>query len=190
MQETESLAAVNMLRAAINHKHEVAGLPSPSMDKRVSGIFRAFNRLHGGPREPVDPMPYEAVKKMITGLRQPIYGRDSLKAPLTLWRTVWRAVISFFTLSRFTRSSETRIDLRFNERRIISTKPRAISRRRFPSTNIDISNMVREYFGDDWATLPADDLAKRRSKLAVIIEATDREKEKSLKSVIFYTFFY
>ena len=74
MQETESLAAVNMLRAAINHKQEVAGLPSPSTDKRVSGIFRAFNRLHGAPREPVDPMPYEAVKKMIIGLRQPIYG--------------------------------------------------------------------------------------------------------------------
>ena len=43
--------------------------------------------------------------------------------------------------------------------------------------------MVREFFSEDWATLTPEEIAKRRSDLAVIIEATDGEKEKSLKSV-------
>ena len=46
--------------------------------------------------------------------------------------------------------------------------------------------MVKEYFNDEWATLTPAELAKLRNELAVVIEAVDQEKEKSLKSVIIF----
>jgi hypothetical protein len=101
MMETESLSAVNMLRAAIANRHHVACLPNPTEHLRVTNLFKAFNRIYGEPRDPVDPLTYEIICQMISHLRQPKHGRDAMLAPLVLWRTVWRAVINFFSLGRF-----------------------------------------------------------------------------------------
>ena len=116
MYETESLSAVEMLRAAIANKHEQARMPSPTLDPEVASLFKAYKRLHGAPREPVDPLPYDLICKMMDKLQSPEFGRDSLKAPLVLWRTVWRTVINFFTLGRFSDLEKlARADIEFRE---------------------------------------------------------------------------
>ena len=46
--------------------------------------------------------------------------------------------------------------------------------------------MVREFFDDKWVELKPEELEKRRMELAVIVEAIDSEKEKSIKSVSFF----
>ena len=43
--------------------------------------------------------------------------------------------------------------------------------------------MVKEFFTDTWVELTPAELEKRRADLAVIIEALDPSKEKSLKAV-------
>jgi hypothetical protein len=101
MFETESLSAVSMLRSAIANKHLSNCFPSPTEDLHVTNLFKAFPRLYGEPRSPVDPISLEIVQHMISELYRPEHGRDALLAPLVLWRTVWRTAINFFCLSRF-----------------------------------------------------------------------------------------
>lgn len=101
MMDTESISTVNLLRAAIANRHHVACLPNPTEHLRVSNLFKAFHRIYGEPRAPVDSLTYEIICQMISHLRQPKHGRDAMLASLVLWRTVWRTVINFFSLGRF-----------------------------------------------------------------------------------------
>jgi hypothetical protein len=47
------------------------------------------------------PFSPEILRQMIDKIYQPQHGRDGLRASPVLWRTVWRAVIEFYSLGRY-----------------------------------------------------------------------------------------
>ena len=101
MMEHESLSRVEMLRAAIAHRHRANCLPSPTEHFRIVNLFKAFNREYGSPRNPVDPIGYNIIQKVFDNIYQFRHGPDGQHASLVLWRTTWRIVINFFSLGRF-----------------------------------------------------------------------------------------
>ena len=114
MHDTESFSKVSMLSSAIANEHRRHLKPSPTTHECITQLFRGFKLANQRSRQPVLPLTEEIIKQMINQLYQPAHGRDGIRAPLVLWRTVWRATIQFHTLGRFSDLVRLcRSDLRF-----------------------------------------------------------------------------
>ena len=101
MDQTNSYSSVSMLAAAIANEHRIHLKPSPTGHECISKLFKGFKLASQTSRNPVQPLTDQIVRQMIDKLYHPTHGRDGLKAPLVLWRTVWRVVMEFYTLGRF-----------------------------------------------------------------------------------------
>ena len=116
MDQSNSYSAVSMLSAAIANEHRVHLKPSPTNHECISKLFRGFKLSNQNSRNPVQPLTDQILQQMIDRVYDPAHGRDGLKAPLVLWRTVWRAVLEFYTLGRFSDIVRLcRSDVRFGE---------------------------------------------------------------------------
>ena len=74
---------------------------SPTNHESISKLFRGFRLLHSQPRNPVLPLTDDIIRQLLDFLYQPEHGRDGLRASLVTWRTIWRLVIEYHTLGRF-----------------------------------------------------------------------------------------
>ena len=101
MKNSGSYSKVSMLSAAIANEHRRHLLPSPTAHECISQLFRGFKLCNLQSRQPVLPLTEEIIKQMIDRVYLPCHGRSGLKAPLVLWRTVWRALMEFHTLGRY-----------------------------------------------------------------------------------------
>ncbi len=90
-----------MLSAAIANEHRLHLKPSPTTHESISKLFRGFKLLHPQDRSPVLPVTEEIIHALFDHLYQGCHGRDGLRASLVTWRTVWRVVMEFHTLGRF-----------------------------------------------------------------------------------------
>jgi hypothetical protein len=100
-KETGSVSAAEMLSAAISYEHRKAFLPTPTQHPSHLFLMKAIKRKYSRERCPATPVTKELLGKMIRHLFQKEHGVDAKRAPLTLWRTIWRVAIEFHTLSRF-----------------------------------------------------------------------------------------
>ena len=103
MKKDCSLSKVTMLSAAIANEHRIRLKPSPTTHESISKLFRGFklSQPSGPCRTPKLPFTEEHIRQLIDKLREPAHGPDSIKASVVLWRTVWRVVIEYHTLGRF-----------------------------------------------------------------------------------------
>ena len=101
MDESKSLSKVVMLSAAIANEHRIRMKKSPTVHESISLLFRGFRLTHSKIREPMLPFSEDILHKMIDRVYLPAHGRNGLTAGLVLWRTVWRVVMEFYTLGRF-----------------------------------------------------------------------------------------
>ena len=103
MKNDRSLSKVTMLSAAIANEHRIRLKPSPTTHESISKLFRGFrlSQPSGLCRTPKLPFTEEQIRQLIDKLREPVHGPDSIKASAVLWRTVWRVVIEYHTLGRF-----------------------------------------------------------------------------------------
>ena len=90
-----------MLSAAIANEHRRNLKPSPTTHECISQLFRGFKLTNQHSRQPVLPLTEEIIKQMLNKLYLPTNGCDGIRAPLVLWRTIWRATMEFHTLGRF-----------------------------------------------------------------------------------------
>ena len=90
-----------MLSAAIANEHRIRLKASPTTHESISKLFRGFKMCHPQDRNPVLPVTEEIIQSLFDYLYQPCHGRDGLKASLVTWRTIWRVVMEFHTLGRF-----------------------------------------------------------------------------------------
>ena len=95
-----SYSKVVMLSSAIAHEHRFWMLPSPTLNEKISLLFRGFRNEPPQMRTPKSPITEDILSKMFH-LYRPVNGRDGLCASLVLWRTVWRVSIEYHTLCRF-----------------------------------------------------------------------------------------
>jgi hypothetical protein len=116
MDQTKSFSAVSMLSAAIANEHRIHLKPSPTSHECISKLFKGFKLATQTSRSPVQPLTDQIIRQMIDKVLHPSHGRDGLKAPLVLWRTVWRAMMEFHTLGRFSDIVRLqRIDVSFRD---------------------------------------------------------------------------
>jgi len=101
MSESGSISKVSMLSAAIANEHRIRMKISPTTHESISKLFRGFHLCHSKTRNPVLPITDDILRRLMNHLYQPAHGRDGLKASLVTWRTVWRIVIEYHTLGRF-----------------------------------------------------------------------------------------
>lgn len=101
MNQSKSLAKVSMLSAAISNEYRIRLKKSPTTHESISKLFRGFKLLHPPSRNPVLPLTDDVIRRLLDHLYQPSHGRDGLKASLVTWRTVWRLVMEYHTLGRF-----------------------------------------------------------------------------------------
>ena len=101
MEQSQSLSKVSMLSAAIANEHRIRMQPSPTNHESISKLFRGFKLCHTKARNPVSPITDDILRQILDYLYQPNHGRDGLKATLVIWRTVWRVVLEYHTLGRF-----------------------------------------------------------------------------------------
>ena len=114
MDQTNSYSSVSMLSAAIANEHRIHLKPSPTSHECISKLFKGFKMANQTSRHPVQPLTDQIVRQMMDKLYHPVHGRNGLKAPLVLWRTVWRVVMEFYTLGRFSDIIKLqRTDVRF-----------------------------------------------------------------------------
>ena len=103
MKTDQSLSKVTMLSAAIANEHRIRLRPSPTSHESISKLFRGFklSQPSGLCRTPKLPLTDEHIRRLIDKLREPAHGPDSITASVVLWRTLWRVVIEYHTLGRF-----------------------------------------------------------------------------------------
>ena len=101
MDQSKSLSKVTMLSAAIANQHRIHLKPSPTTHESITLLFRGFRLAHSKSRDPVMPLSLEIIQQMIGKLYQTQHSHDGLRASPVLWRTVWRAVIEFYSLGRY-----------------------------------------------------------------------------------------
>ena len=101
MDQSKSLAKVSMLSAAVANEHRIRMKNSPTNHESITKLFRGFKLCHSHPRSPVLPITTEIICCLLDYLYQPCHGRNGLKASLITWRTIWRLVLEFHTLGRF-----------------------------------------------------------------------------------------
>ena len=96
-----SLSKVSMLSAAIANEHRANLKTSPTSHESIAQLFRAFRLCPRNVRNPVLPLTDSLIKKLMDHLYLPKHGSDANSAPLILWRTVWRVVMEYHTLGRW-----------------------------------------------------------------------------------------
>ena len=99
--ETQSVSAVEKLLSAIAFEHRRLFLPSPTENAAIGLLLRGIRRRFTVERRPKKPLTHDLLQRMIDVLHRPEHGQDGLRAPLVLWRTIWRAFMEFYTLGRF-----------------------------------------------------------------------------------------
>jgi hypothetical protein len=100
-KETRSVSAAETLSAAISYEHRKSFLPTPTQHPSHLLLMKSIRRNYSRDRTPAAPVTKQLLHRMIDYLFQDVNGVGALRAPLTLWRTVWRLLIQFHTLSRF-----------------------------------------------------------------------------------------
>ena len=101
MDQSKSLSKVAMLSAAVANEYRIRMKISPTTHESISKLFRGFKLCHSQNRCPVLPITDDIICSLLEYLYQPCHGRDGLKASLVTWRTIWRVVLEFHTLGRF-----------------------------------------------------------------------------------------
>jgi hypothetical protein len=99
--ETGSVSAADKLAAAIAYEHRRRFLPSPTAHESFKMLMASIRRRHSGERTPAEPLTLDMLRKMIDYLLSAPHGRDGQLAEISLWRTVWRIMIEFYTLGRW-----------------------------------------------------------------------------------------
>jgi hypothetical protein len=100
-KETCSVSAAETLSAAISYEHRKAFLTTPTQHPSHILLMKSIRRKYSRERTPAAPVSKKLLHKMIDYLFQDSHGVGALRAPVSLWRTVWRLVVQFHTLSRF-----------------------------------------------------------------------------------------
>ena len=109
-----SLSKVSMLAAAIANEHRANLKNSPTSHESIAQLFRAFRLCPRNVRNPVQPFTDDLIRKMIDHLYSAKHGHQANSAPLNLWRTVWRIVMEYHTLGRWSDIGKlTRPNLQF-----------------------------------------------------------------------------
>ena len=93
---SQSVSMVEKLHAAVSHEHKLKFLPSPTEHPTIKLLMRSIRRKYTKPRNPVKPLELVHLRK----LNQHLASSDN-STNLSLWRTVWRMNISYYTLCRF-----------------------------------------------------------------------------------------
>ena len=106
--ETGSVSAADKLAAAIAFEHRRRFYPSPTSHESFKLLMSSIRRRHSGNRTPAEPLTLDMQRRMIDYLLSASHGRDGQLADVTLWRTVWRIVIEFYTLGRWSDVSRLR----------------------------------------------------------------------------------
>jgi len=63
--------------------------------------MKSIRKQFSAPRSPKLPLTKAMIHQFLDHLYQPTFGIDGQQAPLTLWRTIWRITIEYFTLGQF-----------------------------------------------------------------------------------------
>ena len=99
--ETASVSSVEKLLSAIAYEHRRRGLTSPTTHESIQLLMRGIKRELSSERKPMKPITHDILERLVDQLHLPEHGLEGLRAPLPLWRTVWRVVMEFYTLGRF-----------------------------------------------------------------------------------------
>ena len=97
----KSLSTVSMLAAAIANEHRANFKTSPTSHESIAQLFRAFRLCPHNTRDPVEPFTEDLIRKLIDHLYANKHGTNGNKATLVIWRTVWRVVMEYHTLGRW-----------------------------------------------------------------------------------------
>ncbi len=100
-KETRSVSAAETLSAAISYEHRKVFLPTPTQHPSHLLLMKSIRRNYSRDRTPAAPVTKRLLHRMIDHLFKDLHGVGALRAPVTLWRTVWRLLLQFHTLSRF-----------------------------------------------------------------------------------------
>ena len=116
--ETGSVSAADTLAASIAYEHVRNSFPSPTTHPRFRLLRRSIRKNFGKERKPATPLTLPHLKLMLDHLlRNDKHGLNGQLASLTLWRTVWRITMEFYTLGRFSDvSALTRSSLVFRSK--------------------------------------------------------------------------
>jgi hypothetical protein len=106
--ETGSISAADKLAAAIAFEHRSRFLPSPTSHESFKLLMSSIRRRHSSERKPAEPLTLAMLRRMIDHLFSSAHGRDGQLADIATWRTVWRVVIEFYTLGRWSDVSRLR----------------------------------------------------------------------------------
>ena len=99
--ETQSVATVEKLCAAIAFEHRKSFLPSPTCHESISLLLRSIRLRFSVERRSKQPLTHAILRRMVDRHYVPEHGRNGLLAPIPLWRTIWRAHFEFYTLGQF-----------------------------------------------------------------------------------------
>ena len=99
--ETQSVSAVEKLLSAISFEHRHLFLPSPTLHESMNLLVRGIKKRFSSERRRKKPLTHEILCRMIDQLYSPEHGHEGLWAPMSMWRTIWHAIMEFSTLGRF-----------------------------------------------------------------------------------------
>ena len=113
--DTCSVSAADTLAASVAFEHVRNFLPSPTTDPGFRQLMRSIRRKFCKERNPATPLTLAHLQMMMNHLlRTKHHGENGQLASLVTWRTVWRVVMEFYTLGRFSDvSALTRRSLKF-----------------------------------------------------------------------------
>ena len=97
----KSLSTASMLAAAIANEHRANLKRSPTGHESIAQLFWAFRLCPHKTRDPVKPLKDDLIQKLTGHLFAVKHGSNAIKAPLVIWRTVWRVVMEYHTLGRW-----------------------------------------------------------------------------------------
>jgi len=114
--KTRSVAIVESLASAIAYEHRKHFLPSPTMHETFRLLMRSIKKNFSGDRKTAEPISRQLMDDLIDYLFQESHGDNAALAPLSTWRTVWRVLMEYHTLARFSDVAPLRTsDLHFFE---------------------------------------------------------------------------
>ena len=122
--EKKSTSVVSAMVAAVNHFHQLAGYPSPSLHPRVKLTLRGITRAYAKPVEHTMPLSSDMVKAGVTLLGDDLFRTSGFSESILRWRTITAMVLSFASLGRYNCLSKLRMgDLFFYEDGVLITFP-------------------------------------------------------------------
>jgi hypothetical protein len=99
--ETRSVGIVENLASAIAYEHRKHYLPSPTLHESFRLLIRSVKRNFAGDRKTAEPISRRLMDDLIDYLFQEQHGTNGTRATLSTWRTVWRVLMEYHTLARF-----------------------------------------------------------------------------------------